>query len=123
MKKYLFFFLFFCGAWASSKVMTMNAYYEVEVGWTESQLKDSLGRPFAVKSLSSGERELEYIERVFVDDRMVELRHYFFTIKGDIVTSKRMVEDKFKGKRLLERNAYDLQTTLNNEDEKGKSKD
>jgi hypothetical protein len=122
MKKYIAFFLFACAAWAGSKVATDMAFDQIDVGATEAELKQKIGSPYAVKNLSNCEKEFEYIERVIIDDRMIEMRHYYFVIKDGMVASKRMVEDKMKGKRLLDRNAFDLQTSLNEKD-KDKPKD
>lgn len=115
MKKYLIFCLFFCFACASNgKLVTMDDYCSVQVGTTEKELKQELGEPYAIKCYC-GVKEYEYIERIIVPDRDVETRHYFFIIKKDVIISKRVIkEDAFTP--LLERNAYDLQTSYNNEE-------
>lgn len=116
MKKYFIFCLFFCFACASSgKIVTMDDYCKVEVGMTEKELKNELGEPYAIKCYC-GVKEYEYIERLIVPDRDVEARHYFFIVKDEVIISKRVIkEDPYRP--LLERNAYDLQTSYNREEQ------
>jgi hypothetical protein len=111
MKKYLIGCLFMLAACtAGHRIMTTDIFSEMDVGMSEKELKQKAGDPYSVKTLASGDKEYEYIERVIVDDRAVESRHYFFIIKNGFVFSKKMVEgDKYKP--LLDRNAYDLQTS------------
>lgn len=116
MKKYLLLSLFFCVACAAGhKIMTENTYSDVEVGMNEKELKTLAGAPYSIHKLANGVKEYEYIERVIVDDRTIEVRNYFFTIKDGVVTSKRVIPGNMRNRPLLERNAHDLQTTYNNE--------
>ena len=116
MKKYIFlsFFLLMACA-AGHRIMTTETFYEVNEGMTEKELKAKAGTPYLIKDLGNGEKQYEYIERVIINNRTVEARRYLFIIKNGIVTSKKIVYDD-KDKPLLERNAYDLQTSLKGKD-------
>lgn len=114
MKKYFLLCLFFFSSFtAGHKIMTKDTFSEIEIGISEPKLKDQLGEPDLIKNIDSGEKEFEYIERVSVDDRTMEVRHYLFLIKDGKVSSKKMILDDDRFKPLLERNAYDLQTSSN----------
>lgn len=114
MKKFLFCLLYIFTAWAGSKV-SPEAYYNIDEGNSETQLREALGEPYAIKCLSKDEREFEYIEKIFVDNIMMEIHHYYFVLKNGVIISKRVTQDKFEGRPLLERNAFDLQTSSNDE--------
>jgi hypothetical protein len=113
----LVFCLFFCVACAAgNKIMTTENYSEIDVGMSVQDLKNQVGEPYSIKQYNDGVKEYEYIERLVVPDRTVETRHYFFIIKDEVVVSKRMEQEDYY-KPLLERNAYDLQTSYNNDKE------
>ena len=111
MKKYFIFSLLILSAcYAGHQIMTTDTFYEIDLGMSEKELKQKAGSPYATKDLGNGEKEYEYIERVKANKRTIETRHYFFIIKDGKVTSKHMkYADEYKP--LLERNAYDLQTS------------
>jgi hypothetical protein len=115
MKKYLFLCLFFCAACASGqKIITTETFSDVEMGLSEKELKTQLGTPDTIRKYSGGVQEYEYIERIIASDRNIQNKHYFFIIKDGVVISKRMVEDE-AFRPVLERNAYDLQTSFNSD--------
>ena len=113
MRKYLFLgFLFLTFSCAQGhKVVSEERFYEADLGMSEKELKGKLGKPYAVKKMKNGEKEFKYIERVYSNNRHIETRIYFFVLKDGRVISKRIEKDD-KYKPLLERNAYDLQTSF-----------
>jgi hypothetical protein len=116
MKKYLIFCFCFCAVYAAgNRIMTAEVFSEIEIGMPEKELRRIAGEPYSVRKCCDGQKELEYIERVMANDRILEIRHYFFMIKGGLVNSKRLVEGE-KHKPLLERNAYDLQMSYQQEE-------
>ena len=113
MKKYLFMCLFMCVACtAGHKIMTFDAFSDIEEGINEKELKEMAGTPYSIKNLGNGIKEYEYIERIIIDDRVIEMNHYIFIIKDGIVTSKKVIKGE-NFKPFLDRNAYDLQTSYN----------
>ena len=116
MMKSLMLCMFFTMACAAGhKIMTEENYSDVEVGMTEKELKKIAGSPYSVNKLPDGVKEYEYIERIIVDDRTIESRHYIFSIEDGVVTSKRVIQADMKNRPLIDRNAHDLQTSYNNE--------
>jgi hypothetical protein len=110
----LCFILMACAS--GNKNMTADIFQEIETGITEKVLKEKVGSPYTVKDLGNGEKEYEYIQRVVVSDRNFETVHYLFIIKDGKVTSKKIVKTQEKPQPLLERNAYDLQTSFKAEE-------
>ncbi len=99
---------------SGGKVVTQESFSEIERGITVTQLKGQLGSPNEIKKLASGDEEYIYFERIQANKEVVELRHYIFIIKQGKVFDKKM---RFMKQplpyRILERNAYDLQTSQN----------
>lgn len=94
----------------SQKTITMDKYYDVQMGSSEQSLKKNLGKPYAVCQLSHDEAEYEYIERLSTGTDVLEERHYFFRIKNGRVKSSRMTTKVIP---FYQRNSYDLQTSFN----------
>lgn len=112
MKKFLFLCLILTACAAGSKRMDTDVFCSVDVGASERELKAKAGSPYNTKNLGHGEVEYEYIERVIVSDRTFEIRHYYFILKNGKVTSKKVIEKQEDHHPLLERNAYDMQTSF-----------
>ncbi len=92
--------------------MDGDTFTSLSVGMSEKELRAQAGSPYNKKNLGNGEVEYEYIERVVVSDRTFEVRHYYFIIKDGHVTSKKVISKQEDHHPLLERNAYDMQTTF-----------
>jgi len=103
----------FVGCMAGHKVMTSESFSEIMVGISESELEKQAGSPYKVTKIDKNEKVYEYIERVEAGGRVVEEKHYLFTIKNGQVTSKKM---KFEN-LMDDRDAFELQTSFNNESE------
>lgn len=113
MNKFLLMVCFFLAACASGgKVVTQESFSEVERGITLVELKNKLGTPNQIKKLASGDEEYIYFERVQGNDEIVEVKHYIFIIRQGRVYDKKMRFEKMQlPYRILERNAFDLQTS------------
>lgn len=106
----------FCLAACASggRVVTQESFSEVERGITLVELKAKLGAPNETKKLASGDVEYIYFERVQGNEEIVEVKQYIFIIRQGRVYDKKMRFEKMKlPYRILERNAYDLQTSQN----------
>jgi len=106
---YLLSVILLVGCMAGHKIMTMESFSEVMVGTSEQDLEKKVGKPYKVTKIDDNVKVYEYIERVEVGGRVIEERHYLFTIENGQVTSKKM---KFEGIR-DDRDAFELQTSLN----------
>ena len=95
------------------RIVTMEEYSEIEVGMTKEELLKQLGPPYSIQKLTHNQEEYEYIERISVDEYVVEERHYFFLIKDGKVYSKSY--KSINPPPLYHRNAYELQTSFNKE--------
>ena len=115
MNKFMLMVCFLLAACASgSKVVTQENFVEVERGITASELKARLGTPNEIRKLDSGDAEYIYFERVQANDEVVEVKQYIFIIRQGRVFDKKMRFEKMQlPYRILERNAFDLQTSQN----------
>lgn len=111
MKKILF-VLFCIGCAAGHKMMTEETFTKIENGMKEEAVEKIAGKPYEVKNIGDGVYQYQYIERIFSNDRTIEVRKYLILMKGGVVTSKKMVIEKGFDP-LQERNSYDLQTSDN----------
>lgn len=114
MKKILFLFplLLFLGCASGGKMMTMESYSDLPVGISSDELVKERGDPYTVTR--SGENEIyEYIERISAFDRVIMIRHYFFTVRDGRIIEKQVKEEK----PYVFRDSYELQTSLNGEEE------
>lgn len=111
MKKYfLVFIILFTSCSMGNKVMREQKFYKIEVGTKVEDLKEKAGEPYSIKKLPSGDEEYEYIERIYSEDGIIEIRHYYFIIKDGRVFSKKMM---YETPPLFpfRRNSIDLQTS------------
>lgn len=95
-----------------SKMVTMDAYCEVELCTPTDQLVELLGPPYAIHNRGEGCCEYEYIERVKIGARDAESRHYFIMIKDGQVVSKR-VKSTIPLPQWFD--SYEMQTTQKDE--------
>lgn len=110
MRSFFIIFFVLTACMAGHVVMTEELFYDVEVGMSEKELRKKAGKPYEKKKLKDGTIEYAYIERVEAGGREIETRKYIFIIKDGRVIRKDIKElDKYKP--ILERNAYDLQTS------------
>jgi hypothetical protein len=107
MKKIFVLLLFCLIGCTGGKNISYDSFNDVSVGASVDELIAVYGEPYAINPLKNGEEEYEYIERIIVANRTLEVRHYFFIVKDNKVAYKRFGEDAPKDKR----NSYDLQTT------------
>jgi hypothetical protein len=92
-KKGVFIFLFALTACTSGgAIMTMNAFYDIPIGTSQSEVVASAGEPYAIHKKEDGSFEYEYIERFKVGGRDTEERHYYLLIKNGKVVSKRAAQ-------------------------------
>ena len=103
----------FCACAAGHSMMTMDKYSEISVGTTREELKEKAGKPYSIKKIGDHEEIYEYIERINVENRFVERRHYLFIIKNGKITSKKVTQEE--PPPLEFRNSYELQTSQNKE--------
>lgn len=108
------FFSFIVGALFSmacssgSSMVTMQAFYEIPVGASTSEVIAVAGEPYAIHNKEDGSVEYEYIERFRVGDRYTEERHFFLLMKEGKVVSKRTQQ---MSPTPYTFDSYDMQTT------------
>lgn len=72
---------------AHGALMTSDDYSEIAVGSPISAVEKKYGKPIAIRS--DGDRMIyEYIERVQLGLQTVEMRRYFFVVKGGKIVNK-----------------------------------
>lgn len=95
----------------NGNVVTMEAFYDVPVGASATEVVSSVGEPYAIHQKEDGTLEYEYIERVKIGARDAEERHYFILIKDGQVISKRVKQSGPLPYYLQNFDSYDMQTT------------
>ncbi|EKE09438.1 MAG: hypothetical protein ACD_16C00172G0002 [uncultured bacterium] len=108
MKKTFLTALFLSSCSVGSPVVTMEAFYEIDLAATTPQVLSSLGKPYAIREKEDGCVEYEYIERIKIGNRDAEERHYFILIKNGAVISKRV---KQSSPLPYGFDSYEMQTT------------
>jgi hypothetical protein len=98
--------LFSCSSGGS--MVTMQAFYEIPVGTSVSEVIATAGQPYAIHEKEDGSVEYEYIERFKVGSRYTEDRHLFLLIKDGKVVSKRVQQGSPAPYTF---DSYDMQTT------------
>ena len=91
-------------------IMTMNAFYDIPLGATESEVLASAGKPYSISKNEDGCVEYEYIERVKAGARDLEERRYVLVLKDGKVVSKH-VKGSTPSPFLFD--SYEMQTTQN----------
>lgn len=107
MKKWIPLFLLASCA-LGGKVVTMDAFYDIDLCTTKPQVVEALGQPYAIHKKGDGTEEYEYIERIKIGARDAEERHYFILIKDGVVISKRV---KQSSPLPYGFDSYEMQTT------------
>jgi hypothetical protein len=112
VKKNHFVPLLLCVAACASggAVMTMNAFYDIPIGSSESELVATAGKPYSISRTDDGVVEYEYIERVKAGARDLEERRYVLVLKDGKVVSK-YVKGSTPSPYLFD--SYEMQTTQN----------
>jgi len=90
-------------------VMTMDSYTQVPIGLPVNELKKTAGKPYSIRHMDEGKDKYEYIERIFMGDKVIEERHYYFIIKDGRVVSKQIQEEKPPPFQVP--NSYEMQTS------------
>lgn len=107
MRRMLPLFLFSSCA-IGGPIVTMDAFYEVDLCTRTPQVLACLGKPYAVHHLDDGCVEYEYIERIKIGGRDAEERRYFIMMKDGEVVSKRI---KASTPLPYTFDSYEMQTT------------
>ena len=97
-------------ACSSGYKMRCDNYCDVNMGMREANLVKLMGKPDAIKKINVDEKEYIYYEKIFVDDRIIEVKKYIIKIRKGKIISKR-IETKDESQKVFERNAYDLQSS------------
>lgn len=79
--------------------MTRESFDGINLGFSEQQLLDCAGAPYAVHCICDG-LEYEYVERLSADTELMSENHYFFRVVNGQVVSKYVKVER--------RPAYDL---------------
>lgn len=95
------------------RMVTMDAFYEVDLNTSTTQVVALLGKPYSTRNLEDGSVEYEYIERIKIGARDAEERHYFIVMKEGRVVSKRVTQSSPLPYFLDWDDSYDMQTTRN----------
>lgn len=90
--KYLFFLslLFLLGCAANSELMTRDRYAEVEIGMKASEIEQRFGKPYQIVSREEGKETYEYIEKITMNNQVIEQRRYYIVIQDGKVVGKYM---------------------------------
>ena len=88
--------------------MTSQAFFDIPIGSSESEIVASAGEPYATHKKEDGSTEYEYIERVKIGGREAETRHYYLLVRDGKVVSKR-VEQTSPPPYIFD--SYEMQTT------------
>lgn len=107
MRRLLPLFLFASCA-LGGRVVTMDAFHEIDLCTTTSQVVATLGKPYAIHKKGDGTVEYEYIERIKIGGRDAEERRYFILMRDGVVVSKRV---KQSSPLPYGFDSYDMQTT------------
>lgn len=94
-------------------MMTNNAFYDIPVGASQTEVIAAAGQPYAIHKKDDGSIEYEYIERFKVGTRQTEERHYFLIMKDGKVVSKR-VSQSSPAPYIFD--SYEMQTTQTGDD-------
>ncbi len=97
-----------CAAGAS--VTAMNAFADIAIGTSSTEVIERMGQPVSMRSLDDGSIEYEYTETISLGGRTLEERHYLILLKQGKVVSKQVKQTSPPGYLL---NSYDMQTTQN----------
>jgi hypothetical protein len=74
-------------------MVTMDAFYEIDLSATRPQVVEALGKPYAIHHKGDGCIEYEYIERIKIGGRDAEERRYYILMRDGVVISKRVKQN------------------------------
>lgn len=80
MKRFIPALLFLASCFSRSAVMTRQDYNDVQIGQPMNQYEERIGKPYKIRPLKDGNKEYEYIERIFMGDEVIEENHYFLVV-------------------------------------------
>ncbi len=113
MKKWIWLVLLAsCGI--GGKMVTMDAFYDIDLCTTAPQVVETLGKPYAIHKREDGSIEYEYIERIKIGARDAEERHYYILMRDGVVISKRVQQSSPLPYGF---DSYEMQTTQSHLDE------
>ncbi len=72
----------------SAPVVTMGSYLEVQNGETREQILAAFGPPVTIELKDDGTEIFTYIERISMEEEIIEARYYYFYIKDGVVVGK-----------------------------------
>lgn len=96
---------------AGHRIVTLDAFYEIDLSTPASEVVASLGKPYAVHNKGDGCVEYEYIERIKIGARYAEERRYYILMRDGVVISKRVKQVSPLPYGLDSFDSYDMQTT------------
>lgn len=79
-----------CG---SSKVMTRENFYTIELGTPSQDVITHYGEPYSIKNKKDGTQEYLYIERIPAAETTAEQNNYIIVVKNGQVVSKRTSQE------------------------------
>jgi len=66
----------------------MGSYLQVQDGETREQILRSFGPPVTIELKDDGTEIFTYIERISLNEEIIEARYYYFYIKDGVVIGK-----------------------------------
>ncbi len=90
----LTFFLAIAATCYASPVMTKREFYEIELGTSIEAVVKKYGKPYSIQSKKDGSQEYLFIERIPVQEQIVEQNNYTLVIKNGQVVSKQYKQER-----------------------------
>jgi hypothetical protein len=75
-------------------LMTHESFDDIQLGTSISEVKEKVGKPYAVRVKGAGKEEYEYIERMDLGQALIYENHYYLTIIDGKVISKRFTQER-----------------------------
>jgi outer membrane protein assembly factor BamE (lipoprotein component of BamABCDE complex) len=75
-------------ACTAGSVMTRKDFDNITIGMPASDIVEQHGQPIKVKRLKDGSQSYEYVERLPINDQVVEENKYFIIVKDGKVVAK-----------------------------------
>lgn len=94
-------------------VATKISFEDVGIGVSKTELLATMGTPISKELRGGDQEEYKYIERIRINDIVIEEREYTFLVANDRVVSKHVRNVTPRTTNILPRNSVDLQTSQN----------
>ena len=75
-------------------MMTYESFDKVQVGTAVTDLKQEIGKPYAIHHKDGGSEEYEYVERINVGNSLIAENHYFLIVQNGKVVGKYMSRER-----------------------------